>query len=100
MKLFANSMSGMEWMFFPEKESTRFVYYPGDLLLGALFPIHAEYNATSGECYSLYEADGVIPLQATLYFLDEINRAEILPFTLGLAAYDTVSSLQKSTSLK
>ncbi|XP_055356612.1 metabotropic glutamate receptor 3-like isoform X2 [Paramacrobiotus metropolitanus] len=68
------------------------VHYPGDVLLGGLFALHAEYNVSSGQCRKLQEADGVVPLEATLYYLQEINRAGILPFTLGLLAFDTCDS--------
>ncbi|OWA52693.1 Metabotropic glutamate receptor 3 [Hypsibius exemplaris] len=68
------------------------VYYPGDLLLGGLLPIHTEYNETTGVCTKIGELDGIIPTEAVLYLLDEINRAGILSFKLGFIAFDTCDS--------
>ena len=70
--------------------NSRLAFYPGDLLLGGLFPIHTEYNESTGLCSNVNELDGILPLQAVIYLLDEINRQKILPFKLGLAALDTV----------
>ena len=53
-----------------------FLEYPGDVKLGALFPIHK-----SGEpCGAIQKEDGIQPLEAMIFTLDEINANKIIPF--------------------
>lgn len=61
--------------------------YPGDIKLGALFPIHKAGNP----CGEIQREDGVQPLEAMLFSLDEVNdNNEILPgISLGVSAVDS-----------
>ena len=64
-----------------------FLEYPGDVKLGALFPIHK-----SGEpCGAIQKEDGIQPLEAMIFTLDEINaNTNILPgISLGVSAFDS-----------
>lgn len=89
--LFSLLTSAQSWV-----EDPKLAFYPGDLLLGGLFPIHADYDEATGLCTKINEIEGVLPLQAVVYLLDEINRQKILRFKLGLAALDTVRITQKA----
>ena len=52
------------------------MYSSGDIMLGALFPIHKQ--GENGElCGQIQDEDGIQPLEALLFTLDEINRFEI-----------------------
>ncbi|KAL2735883.1 metabotropic glutamate receptor 4 isoform X1 [Vespula squamosa] len=62
----------------------------GDILLGALFPIHGKGN--SGEnCGKIKLEDGIQPLEAMLYTLQQINQdPKILPgVRLGALVFDS-----------
>ncbi|XP_015175379.1 PREDICTED: metabotropic glutamate receptor-like [Polistes dominula] len=62
----------------------------GDILLGALFPIHGK--GISGEnCGKIRLEDGIQPLEAMLYTLQQINQdPNILPgVRLGAVAFDS-----------
>ena len=69
---------------------------PGDIKLGALFPIHkqGDGSAGSGQCGEIQKEDGVQPLEAMLFTLDEINRdPALLPgIRLGVRALDSCDS--------
>ncbi|XP_023342942.1 metabotropic glutamate receptor 2 [Eurytemora carolleeae] len=67
-----------------------YLTYSGDIMLGALFPIHKQGEA--GElCGQIQDEDGIQPLEALLFTLDEINRNEsILPnIKLGAIVRDS-----------
>lgn len=68
------------------------VYADADLYLGGLFSIH-EKNPSTGLCSKL-KIGSVLALEAALFSLDEINRANILGggLKLGLLGFDTCSS--------
>ena len=70
--------------------SERFLEYPGDIKLGALFPIHKE-GKLGNPCGKIQKEDGVQPLEAMLFSLDEINENnDILPgISLGVSAVDS-----------
>ena len=72
---------------FEDNDEDIFLEYPGDVKLGALFPIHK-----SGEpCGAIQKEDGIQPLEAMLFTLDEINANKIiLPnISLGVSAFDS-----------
>ena len=48
--------------------------YPGDIKLGALFPIHKKGEIDGAQCGEIQREDGIQPLEAMLFTLDEINR--------------------------
>ena len=56
---------------------SQYLTYPGDIMLGGLFPIHKRGEA--GPCGAIQDEDGIQPLEALLFTLDEINR-----FVLGM----------------
>ncbi|XP_046635504.1 metabotropic glutamate receptor 2-like isoform X2 [Daphnia pulicaria] len=66
----------------------------GDIMLGALFPIHAKGSSPEG-CGSLQGDDGIQPLEALHYTLDQINRdPNLLPnITLGVLAFDSCDNI-------
>ena len=67
-----------------------FLDSPGDVKLGALFPIHK--RGERGEpCENIQKEDGIQPLEAMLFTLDEINANQnILPnISLGVTALDS-----------
>ena len=45
----------------------------GDILLGGLFPIHKQ-GVDDNICGQILDEDGIQPLEAMLFTLDEINR--------------------------
>lgn len=51
---------------------SQYLTYPGDVMLGGLFPIHKRGEA--GPCGAIQDEDGIQPLEALLFTLDEINR--------------------------
>ena len=63
--------------------------YPGDIKLAAFFPIHK--NGDNGLCGQIQKEDGIQPLEAMLFTLDEINSNEkLLPgIKLGAIAIDS-----------
>ncbi|XP_023724133.1 metabotropic glutamate receptor 3 isoform X2 [Cryptotermes secundus] len=73
--------------------SRRFLNYTGDIMLGALFPIHHK-GSGGAECGKIQLEDGVQPLEAMLYTLELINRnPDLLPgIKLGMIAYDSCDS--------
>ena len=60
---------------------SQYLTYPGDLMLGGLFPIHKRGEAgEAGPCGAIQDEDGIQPLEALLFTLDEINRlADLSP---------------------
>ncbi|CAH1772821.1 unnamed protein product [Owenia fusiformis] len=70
-----------------------YTFQDGDILLGALFPVHAfnESSNSPGKCGAIQEQDGIQTLEAMLFALDEINNdPDFLPgFTLGAIALDS-----------
>ena len=63
--------------------------YTGDLNLAAVFPIHK--SGENGACDKIQKEDGIQPLEAMLFTLDEINSNDnILPgVKLGAIAIDS-----------
>ena len=63
--------------------------YPGDVNLAAVFPIHK--SGENGACDRIQKEDGIQPLEAMLFTLDEINKNEnLLPsIRLGAIAIDS-----------
>ncbi|XP_023290686.1 metabotropic glutamate receptor 3 [Orussus abietinus] len=62
----------------------------GDIMLGALFPVHKK--GSNGEsCGKIQLEDGIQPLEAMLYTLQQINQdPDILPgIRLGVLAFDS-----------
>ena len=59
----------------------------GDVRLGALFPIHQQGHP----CGEIQKEDGIQPLEAMLFTIDEINRdPKLLPgIKLGVRAFDS-----------
>ena len=47
--------------------------FSGDILLGGLFPIHKQ-GGDEDICGQILDEDGIQPLEAMLFTLDEINR--------------------------
>lgn len=84
----------------PATETLRMTaVYPMDatLYLGALFPLHGrERDTITGEdvCTGLQKREGIEPLEALMYTLDEINKDDtLLPgITLGAIALDSCNS--------
>ena len=70
-----------------------YLNYDGDIKLGALFPIHKNGGSGGGdrECGEIQKEDGIQPLEAMLFTLDEINRSQkLLPgIRLGAVAVDS-----------
>ncbi|XP_064642752.1 metabotropic glutamate receptor 2-like [Lineus longissimus] len=63
--------------------------YTGDILLGALFPIHTR-NDLTGSCGVIQGQDGIRSMEAMFYTLDEINnKPGFLPFKLGAITVDS-----------
>ena len=52
--------------------ASQYLTYPGDIMLGGLFPIHKRGEA--GPCGAIQDEDGIQPLEALIFTLDEINR--------------------------
>ena len=73
--------------------SSQYLTYPGDIMLGGLVPIHkqGEHGLT---CGGIQDEDGIQPLEALLFTLDEINADQkLLPnITLGVIVLDTCDS--------
>ncbi|XP_023315068.1 metabotropic glutamate receptor-like [Trichogramma pretiosum] len=71
-------------------ESEKFINISGDIVLGALFPVHAK-GVNGEDCGKIQIEDGIQPLEAMLYTVDRINRnPNILPgVRLGVLAFDT-----------
>ena len=59
--------------------------------MGALFPIHKKGEGDTTPCGAIQREDGIQPLEAMLFTLDEINASnDLLPnITLGATAYDS-----------
>lgn len=68
------------------------VEYPGDLLIGGLFPVHQ--IGGNGGCSTEMAMDGFFGLEAFLYSLDKMNKdlKATVGFTLGAVVFDTCSS--------
>jgi hypothetical protein len=63
--------------------------YTGDILLGALFPIHTR-NDLTGSCGAIQDQDGIWSMEAMFYTLNEINnKPDFLPFKLGAITVDS-----------
>ena len=79
-----------------EEEENIALELPGDIKLGALFPIHKQGDGSTGagQCGEIQKEDGVQPLEAMLFTLDEINRnPDLLPgIRLGVRALDSCDS--------
>ncbi len=78
-------------------ELLHFLLLLGDLKLAAFFPIHkSEQNDVCGE---IQREDGIQPLEAMLFTLDEINRDEnLLPgIKLGAIAIDSCDDSIRAT---
>ena len=68
----------------------QYLTYPGDVMLGGLVPIHKQGEAGQ-TCGGIQDEDGIQPLEALLFTLDEINADEnLLPnIRLGVIVLDT-----------
>ena len=70
--------------------SSQYLTNPGDIMLGGLFPIHkqGEHGLT---CGGIQDEDGIQPLEALLFTLDEINADSLLlpNIKLGVIVLDT-----------
>ena len=79
-----------------EEEEDIALELPGDIKLGALFPIHKQGDGSmrAGQCGEVQKEDGIQPLEAMLFTLDEINRnPDLLPgIRLGVRALDSCDS--------
>ncbi|CAH8441812.1 unnamed protein product [Heterobilharzia americana] len=73
------------------EDHSEYLYYPGDVLLGGLFPIHQRPVISKGILQEpKLTAIGYKLLEAMLYAIDEINsRKNYLNYTLGALAFDT-----------
>ena len=71
--------------------------YDGDVNLAAFFPIHKV--GENGECGEIQKEDGIQPLEAMLFTLDEINNSpDVLPgITLGAKAIDSCDNPIKAS---
>ena len=78
-------------------EETILNYDGGDINLAAFFPIHKV--GENGECGELQKEDGIQPLEAMLFTLDEINNStDVLPgITLGAKAIDSCDNPIKAS---
>ncbi|XP_046396653.1 metabotropic glutamate receptor 2-like isoform X2 [Ischnura elegans] len=67
-----------------------YLNYTGDIMLGALFPIHKK-GSVGVECGRIQLEDGIQPLEAALYTIKQINKNDkILPgVNLGMIAFDS-----------
>ncbi|XP_071451567.1 metabotropic glutamate receptor 3-like [Hetaerina americana] len=67
-----------------------YLNYTGDIMLGALFPIHKK-GSGGVECGRIQLEDGIQPLEAALYTIKQINSNDkILPgVDLGMIAFDS-----------
>ena len=67
-----------------------YLNYSGDIMLGGLFPIHKRGEGGAA-CGSIQDEDGIQPLEALLFTLDEINmNKSLLPgIKLGVIVKDT-----------
>ncbi|XP_063223733.1 metabotropic glutamate receptor 3-like [Bacillus rossius redtenbacheri] len=70
-----------------------YLNYTGDIILGALFPVHGRGRG-GVECGRIQKEVGMQPLEAMLYTLQQINNSsELLPgIKLGMLAFDTCDS--------
>ncbi|XP_071957034.1 metabotropic glutamate receptor 3-like [Antedon mediterranea] len=70
--------------------STDRYFVDGDLILGALMPVH-EYNETSGECEGILAVPYIKRVEALVYAVDKINKdLKMLPgIKLGFDIRDT-----------
>ncbi|CAH8439887.1 unnamed protein product [Heterobilharzia americana] len=73
------------------EDHSEYLYYPGDVFLGGLFPIHQRPVISKGILQEpKLTAIGYKLLEAMLYAIDEINsRKNYLNYTLGALAFDT-----------
>nr|CAH8827235.1 unnamed protein product [Trichobilharzia regenti] len=71
-----------------------YLLYPGDVLLGGLFPIHQRPVISKGILQEpKLTATGYKMLEAMLYAIDDINsRQNYLNFTLGALVFDTCAN--------
>lgn len=82
-------------------DDTSVLEIPGHLMLGALFPIHKQGRP----CGEIQKEDGIQPLEALLFTVDQINKDKsLLPnITLGVKAVDScdnpVYAAEKSLGL-
>ncbi|XP_013385864.1 metabotropic glutamate receptor 4 [Lingula anatina] len=77
-------------------EPNRYAIIPGDVLIGAIFPVHAsasnpDSTQHSSHCGHIQEQDGIQPLEALMYTVDKINSdSSFLPgFSLGAVSLDS-----------
>ena len=68
--------------------------------LAGFFPIH-KYGGRENACGEIQKEDGIQPLEAMLYILDEINRnPNVLPnITLGAIAVDSCDNPIRASNL-
>ena len=70
--------------------TSQYLTYPGDIMLGGLVPIHKQGEG-SQICGGIQDEDGIQPLEALIFTLDEINaNPHLLPnIKLGVIVLDT-----------
>ena len=51
--------------------------FSGEIKLGAIFPIHKRGDGESNPCGKIQREDGIQPLEAMLFTLDEINHKSV-----------------------
>ncbi|KAJ8688366.1 hypothetical protein QAD02_024161 [Eretmocerus hayati] len=86
-------MMSLNWLVFTwcsVVEARMFVNISGDLILGALFPIHKK-GPDLENCGKIQSEEGIQPLEAMIYTVEQINRdPNILPgIRLGILAFDS-----------
>ncbi|XP_069690823.1 metabotropic glutamate receptor 6-like isoform X3 [Periplaneta americana] len=77
----------------PTGAAHKYLNYTGDIMLGALFPIHHR-GSGGNDCGKVQLEDGIQPLEAMLYTLEQINNdPDLLPgIKLGMIAFDSCDS--------
>ncbi|XP_068084328.1 metabotropic glutamate receptor 3 [Anabrus simplex] len=68
----------------------QYLNYSGDIMLGALFPVHRK-GSGGVDCGRIQVEDGIQPLEAMLYTVQQINKdPHLLPgIRLGMLAFDS-----------
>lgn len=92
MHVFKNSVLAIMFLIGSGTGKQLLANYSGDIVLGALFPIHAD-TGTPTTCGRIQDQDGIQMLEAMMFALDQIKKTNFLPgFTLGMLAVDSCDS--------